>query len=87
MKMVPMVYIKIAILVFIKSLEDGNSRLFKDSVLLFILWFFALDHPNYARWVPTPLCHITRLQDNVPVVDQEFQNAKFVLKKSAIVID
>lgn len=73
---------EIAILVFIRSPREGNFQLYKESISLLIPWFFALDHPNYARWLPVYLRDMVMLHDNAPEVEKEFQNGKFVAKKS-----
>lgn len=44
----------------------------------------ALDHPNYARWLPVHLLEMVMLQDNAPEVEKEFQNGKFVAKNLII---
>ena len=44
--------------------------------------FFALDHPNYARWLSIHVGDIVALQDNEPSVFEQFENGNFVVNKS-----
>ncbi|VDI61335.1 Hypothetical predicted protein [Mytilus galloprovincialis] len=83
---------EMTILMFIRSLREGNFQLYKDSIALLIPWFFALDHPNYARWLPIHLRDMMVLHDVAPTVAKEFDDGRFVVRKShkrfsAIAID
>ncbi|VDI69861.1 Hypothetical predicted protein [Mytilus galloprovincialis] len=73
---------EMTILMFIRSLREGNFQLYKDSIALLIPWFFALDHPNYARWLPIHLRDMMVLPDVAPTVAKEFDDGRFVVRKS-----
>lgn len=45
-------------------------------------WFFALDHPNYARWLPVHMRDMSSLQERCPDVFREFKRAAFTAKKT-----
>ena len=45
-------------------------------------WFYALDHTNYARWIPVHLKDIAELPNRHPVVTTEFNDGKFVVHKT-----
>lgn len=57
-------------LIFIRSQREGNFNLYVESLKALAPWFFALDHHNYARWIPI---HIRDLE-NLPLsILEEFQ--------------
>ena len=56
------------ILIFLRSLRKGNFDLYKDSLAMLIPWFFALDHPNYARWLPIHVRDMMALDRIAPSV-------------------
>ena len=39
-------------LIFIRSYHEGNFQLYVQSLKALVPWFLALDHHNYARWIP-----------------------------------
>ena len=41
------------ILTFIRAHREKNFDLYVKSLELIVGFFFALDHYNYARWVPS----------------------------------
>ena len=45
-------------------------------------WFFALDKPNYARWLSVHLRDMSMLGDVHPAVKAEFDEGKFVVNKT-----
>ena len=47
-----------------------------------VLWMFALDHHNYARWLPAHINEMSQLQQNHPSVYAEFLKGKFSVQKS-----
>ena len=57
--------LQIGILVFARSVREGNFYLYVQSLRNLLKWFFALDHTNYARWltihvfdlIPLPITH------------------------------
>ena len=82
---------ELAILIFVRSLREGNFQLYIESLSQLAPWFFALDHPNYARWLPVHLRDMLSLRYVHPSVAEEFQKGNFVVRKthtfSAIPID
>ena len=79
-------------MIFGRSLREGNFQLYKDVVTELVPWFFALDHANYARWVPAHIRDMISLDNHLPALADEFRKANFVVHKihhafSAIPID
>ena len=44
--------------------------------------FFALYHPNYARWLAVHICDMCMLKDVTQEVHAEFQNGGFTVNKT-----
>ncbi len=70
------------ILIFIRSLREGNFQLYKDALTELAPWFFSLDHTNYARWVPIHIRDMISLDQHLPAVADEFRKGNFVVRKS-----
>ena len=83
---------QLSILIFVRSLREGNFQLYKDALTELAPWFFALDHTNYARWVPIHIRDMVSLDNHLPALSDEFRKGHFVVHKthhafSAIPID
>ena len=66
---------------FVRSLREAKFHLFVRCVDDLIPWLFALDHVNYARWLPVFLHDLKQLpaQNNI---FEEFSRGYFTIKKS-----
>ena len=67
---------------FVKSLRTGNFHLYVDTLKSIAQWMFALDHHNYARWLPVHLNEMCQLKIRNPNIYSEFLAGKFVVQKS-----
>ena len=57
-------------LIFVRAHRECNFSLYVESLKALAPWFFALDHHNYARWLPV---HI-RDMENLPLsIHREFK--------------
>ena len=74
--------VELCILNFVQSLRQGNFKLDVNRLIKIAPWFFALDHHNYARWLPVHIRDMVALQNACPAVAHEFENGHFVVKKS-----
>ena len=43
--------LEITMLLFVRSLREGNFQLYIESLTAIIPWMFALDHTHYSRWL------------------------------------
>ena len=43
---------ELTVLAFVKAHRENNFTLYVETLEALVAWFFALDHINYARWVP-----------------------------------
>ena len=44
--------LELYVLIFVRSLREGNFELYVQALAKIIPWFFALNHTHYARWTP-----------------------------------
>lgn len=75
---------EMTVLVFIKSLREGNFSLYKEAIAALVPWFFALAHSNYARWLSVHIRDMSQLDERTPDVESAFLNGKFVVHKTQI---
>ena len=53
-----------------------------DALTELVTWFHALDHTNYARWIPIHLKDMAELPTKHPEVSKEFSNGNFTIRKT-----
>ena len=42
--------VQLGILILVRSIREGNFKLFIEALYSFLKWYFAMDKYNYARW-------------------------------------
>lgn len=73
---------QLTIRIFVRSLHEGNLQLYKEACTALVPWFFALNHTNYARWLPVHIRGMESLDKEIPSVAAEFRKGHFVVQKS-----
>ena len=68
---------------FVRSLQEGDFLLYVQACDELCAWFHALDHMNYACWLPVHVRDMVELPENHPEVYAEFMKGNFVVQKSA----
>ena len=71
------------LLQFVKA-RTGNWELHLLSVSAMVPRFFAMDRPNYARWLPVCIMDMRQLVTKYPQVHQEFVNGYHAVSRSGI---
>ena len=84
--------LEITLLLFVRSIREGNFQLYLESLTKIVPWMFALDHTHYSRWLPVHIWDMMLLSQKHPEILAEFRAGKFVVHKtgnnfSAIAID
>ena len=84
--------LEICILTYVRSLREANFAMYLDALTELVPWFYALDHTNYARWIPVHLRDMAQLPKTHPDIYREFNAGHFTVQKtkrvfSAIPID
>ena len=77
---------ELLLLRYVRSLRTGFFDLYMKSLDEMLPWFFALDHGNYARWLPVHLHDMGTLYLTNPAI-YNFVVFKTVQKFSSIRID
>ena len=77
---------------FVRSIRERNFDLYRTSLIALMPWFFALDHPNYSRWLSVHIRDMNLLGKIHPNTLTEFKKGHFTVRKtlnrfSAIAID
>jgi hypothetical protein len=74
--------LELQVMIFVRSLRQGNFMLYIDSLSQLVPWFFSLDHTNYARWIPIHLRDMINLRVKHPAVHKEFMLGNFTIRKT-----
>lgn len=74
--------LEILLLLFVKSLREGNFQLYIQVLNKMTPWFFALDHPNYSRWIPVHIRDMATIHSTHHGIALEFEKGHFVVNKS-----
>ena len=57
-------------LIFVRAHREQDFPLYVESLKALVPWFFALDHQNYARWIPV---HIRDMESLPTSIQEEFE--------------
>ncbi len=69
------------LLQFLTAERCGDWERHLSTTAAMIPHFFALDRPNYSKWLPD-LSDMRRLPENHPLVYQEFQNGNHSITRT-----
>ena len=77
---------------FVRSIRETHFDLYREALSGLVPFFFALDHTNYARWLPVHLQDMALIETIHPMMALEFKKGHFAVHKtewmfSAIAID
>ena len=67
---------------YVLSLRTGDFLLHVQVLGKLVPWAFALNHHNYARWLPVHIHDMITLKEKHPTVLQQFLKGHFVVQKS-----
>ena len=87
-----MLELELLVIVYVRSLYQASFDMYLEALTVRTPWFHALDHTNYARWIPVHLRDMAELFTKHPNVAKEFKAGKFTVQKtrkvfSSIAID
>ena len=74
--------LKLCVLTFVCSLHVASFTMYLDALTELAPWFYALDHTNYACWIPVHLKDMAEHPYRHPVVAKEYNDGKFVVHKT-----
>ena len=67
-------------LTFIRSHRDKNFPLYVESLKALVPWFFALDHPNYSRWIPVHIRDVESLP--LSILEEFLRQGHWIISKT-----
>jgi len=67
---------------FIRSERTGNWLAHLSATAAMLPYFFAMDRPNYSKWIPIYLTDMRKLPDTHPKVHEEFMNGNHSVSRS-----
>ena len=70
------------ILIFVRSIREGNFKVYAESIRSLIKWAFSRDHHNYARWLTVYLFDLMTLETFHPDIFEEMVQGKFSFQKT-----
>ena len=74
--------LEITLLLFVRSIHEGNFQLYLESLTKIVPWMIALDHTHYSRWLPVHIRDMMLLSQKHPEILAEFRAGKFVVQES-----
>ena len=70
------------LLIFVRSVREGNFNLFVSSLKQVVKWYYACDHYHYASWVTVHLYDLVNLPTKSPYLYKCFLDSYFAFQKS-----
>ena len=77
-----MLIMKFQIIVFIRSMREGNFKLFVKILISLVKWVFIFDYYNYARWLSVHIQDLLSLIITCSQLYQEFERESLVVQIS-----
>ena len=74
--------LQITILLYIRSIREGNFKLHVEVLYKLLNWYFIFDHYNYARWLTIHWFDLNALETTFPDVYNFFLQGHFSFQKS-----
>ena len=71
--------LELLLLGYIQSIREGNSDMYVEFLAEIVIWFFALDHTLYSRWLSIHIRDMMMLSEKQPGVLTKFKAGKFVI--------
>ena len=74
--------LELTVLVYVHSLCQASFAMYVNALRELAVWFHALDHTNYMRWIPVHLRDMVELPTRHPEVAEEFRAGNFTIQKT-----
>ena len=71
--------LELCVLIYVRSLHQASLTMYLDTLTELVPWLFALDHTNYAQWIPVSLRHMAKLSTKHPEIAKEFNEGNFTV--------
>ena len=73
---------QLQILTFIRSMREGNFKVYVESMRSLMKWVFLFNHHNYVRWLTVHLFDLMTLQKIHPSIHEEMVKGNFSFQKT-----
>ena len=67
---------------FVRAQREGDFRLYVQVLDEMCKWFFVLNRNKYSRWLPIHVKDLVGLEEQHPVIHEQFMAGNFVVQKS-----
>ena len=74
--------LEIIMLLFSRSIREGNFQLYMESLTAIVPWMFALDHTHYSRWLSVHIRDMVSLKEKHPAIFTESCAGNFSVNKT-----
>ena len=74
--------LEIIMLLLIRSIREGNFKLYMESLTTIVPWMFVLDHTHYSRWFSVHIWDMISLKEKHPASFTEFCAGNFSVNKT-----
>ena len=74
--------LQLCCLKLVRAFREANFSMYVNAIKRILPWFFALDHPNYARWLSVHYQDMCELPGKHPHVHAQFCKGSFVVHKT-----
>ena len=81
--MITILELQLAILIYVRSIREANFQLHLATLRPLMKRYFALDHPNYARWLSVHLLDLLQCKYKFPDLYDYFNNGFFTFQKTS----
>ena len=69
-------------LLFIRSIREGNFQLYMELLTAIVPWMFALDHTHYCRWLSVHIQDMVSLNEKNLAIFTESCAGNFSVNKT-----
>ena len=73
--------LELLILLYIRSIREGNFKLHVEVLYLLLVWFFIFDHVHYARWLTIHWFDLYNIESKFPDLYEQFSKWKLFLSE------
>ena len=70
------------VLVYVRSLHQASFAMYVDALRELAVWFHAMDHTNYGRWILVHLRDMVELRSTHPEIAQEYRAGNFMVQET-----
>ena len=74
--------LQVLILLYVRSIREGNFKLHVEVLFRLLIWFFIFDHCHYARWLTLKWFELYIIEPKFPDLFNYFSNGNFSFQKS-----